>query len=119
MPATPASSTSRRASSRPSIPPALTDARSLTVTGSPEPSRAARATATARSGSLIIAAPAPVFITFGTGQPMLMSRIDAPTRATSAAAERMISGSWPKSWIATGPSSGCTTSSSSSVLRFP
>ena len=30
----------------------------------------------------------------------------------------MISGSWPKSWIATGPSSGCTTSSSSSVLRL-
>ena len=31
----------------------------------------------------------------------------------------MISGSWPKSWIATGPSSGCTTSSSFSVLRVP
>ena len=39
--------------------------------------------------------------------------------AQVAAAERMISGSWPKSWIDTGPSSGCTTSSSSKVLRFP
>ena len=65
-------------------------ARSLTVTGRPEPSRAARATATAVSGSLISAAPAPVFITFGTGQPMLRSMRSAPRAATSAAAERMI-----------------------------
>ena len=71
------------------------------------------------SGSLIIAAPAPVFITFGTGQPMLRSMMSAPTLATSAAALRMISGSCPNNWIAIGPSSGCTTSSSSSVLRLP
>ena len=73
------------------------------MTGRPEPSCAARATATAVSGSLISAAPAPVFITLGTGQPMLRSIRSAPRSAATAAAERMISGSWPKSWIATGP----------------
>ena len=92
------------------------------MTGRPLPSRAARATFTAVSGSLMSAAPAPVLQTFGTGQPMLRSMRSAPRSATVAAAERMISGSWPKSWIDTGPparSSGCTTSSSSSVLRLP
>ena len=92
------------------------------MTGSPEPSWAARATATAVSGSLISAAPAPVFITLGTGQPMLRSIRSAPRCAATAAAERMISGSWPKSWIATGPparSRSSMTSSSSSVLRLP
>ena len=121
-PATPASSTSRRATSKPSTPPGLSDARSLTVTGRPEPSRAASATATAVSGSEISAAPAPVFMIFGTGQPMLRSIRSAPRAAATAAAERITSGSCPNSWIATGPparSSGCTTSSSSSVLRFP
>ena len=115
IPATPASETSRRATSTPS-------ARSFTVTGNPEPSRAARATATAVSGSDSSAAPAPVFITLGTGQPMLRSIRSAPTPATCAAAERMISGSCPNSWIATGPASrsrGSTRSSSSCVLRFP
>ena len=106
----------------PSTPPGLSDARSLTVTGSPDPSRAARATATAVSGSRIRAAPAPVFITLGTGQPMLRSIRSAPRAATVAAAERITSGSEPKSWIATGPlrrSSGWTTSSSWSVRRLP
>ena len=51
-PATPASSTSRRASLEALDPARLGAARSLTVTGRPEPSRAARATATAVSGSL-------------------------------------------------------------------
>ncbi len=44
-----------------------------------------------------------------------------PEVMRGAAAPRMTSGSWPKSWMATGPasfSSGRTTSSSSSVLRF-
>ena len=103
MPATPASSTSRRATSTPSVSPRLRPARSLTVTGRPEPSRAASATATAVSGSPSIAAPAPVLQTFGTGQPMLRSMMSAPARATVAAAERMMSGSWPNSWTETGP----------------
>ena len=68
-----------------------------------EPSRAARATATAVPGSLMSAAPAPVLHTLGTGQPMLRSMRSAPRSATVAAAERMTSGSWPKSWIETGP----------------
>ena len=83
MPATPASSTSRCATSSPSTPPGFSPARSFTVTGRPEPSLAAFATATAVSGSLMSAAPAPVFITFGTGQPMFRSRMSAPTFATS------------------------------------
>ncbi len=77
--------------------------RSFTVTGSPLPSRAARATCTAVSGSWISAAPAPVLQTLGTGQPMLRSMRSAPRSATVAAADRMISGSWPNSWIETGP----------------
>ena len=97
----------------------MREARSLTVTGRPEPSPAARATATAVSGSASSAAPAPVFITLGTGQPMLRSTMSAPASATTAAAERMTSGSWPKSWMATGPSSGWTRSSSVSVRSLP
>ena len=78
--------------------------RSFTVTGRPEPSRAATATATARSGSSIRAAPAPVLQTFGTGQPMFRSMKSAVvSRATIAAALRMTSGSWPNSWMAIGP----------------
>jgi hypothetical protein len=119
IPATPASSTSRRATSSPSASPIRRPARSLTVTGRFEPSRAARATATAVSGSSSIAAPAPVFITLGTGQPMLRSIRSAPRAATSAAAERMISGSEPNSWIATVPSSGWMRSSSSCVFWLP
>ena len=91
------------------------------MTGSPEPSRAARATATAVSGSLMSAAPAPVLHTLGTGQPMLRSMRSAPRSATVAAAERMTSGSWPKSWIETGPparSSGWMRSSSRIVFSL-
>ena len=119
MPATSASSTSRRASSTPSVPLGLMLPRSLTVTGRPEPSCAALATATAVSGSLISAAPAPVFITFGTGQPMFRSMMLAPACAACAAALRMMSGSCPKSWIDTGPSSGCTRATRSCVFWLP
>ena len=70
------------------------------------------------------AAPAPVLQTFGTGQPMLRSMRSAPRSATVAAAERMISGSWPKSWIETGPrsperSSGWMRSISTQVFSLP
>ena len=81
--------------------------------------RAARATATATPGSRISAAPAPVFMTLGTGQPMLRSMRSAPSDATCAAAERMTSGSCPKSWIATVPSSGWIRNSSWWVLGLP
>ncbi len=59
MAETPASSTSRCATAYPSCSPFFTPERNFTVTGRPEPSRAAFATATAVSGSLSIAAPAP------------------------------------------------------------
>ena len=61
------------------------------------------------------AAPAPVLQTLRTGQPMLMSIRSAPASATIAAAERITSGSWPKSWIETGCSSGWIRSSSRRV----
>ena len=100
---TPASSTSRWARVTPVVSPGRAPERSFTVTGRPLPSRAARATATAVSGSSISAAPAPVLHTLGTGQPMLRSMRSAPASATVAAAERMTSGSWPNSCTATGP----------------
>jgi hypothetical protein len=73
---------------------------------------------------LISAAPAPVLQTFGTGQPMFRSMRSAPRSATVAAAERMISGSWPNSWIETGPrpvarSSGWMRSISTHVFSLP
>ena len=123
MAATPASSTSRWLSSMPLVSPFFSPERSLTVTGRPEPSWAARATATAVSWSLSIAAPAPVFMTFGTGQPMFRSIMSASVCSrTYAAALRMMSGSWPKSWIEVGPvlrSSGCMRSISTHVFSLP
>ena len=71
------------------------------------------------SGSSIKAAPAPVFRTLRTGHPMLRSMIAAPASATIAAAERIASGSGPKSWIETGPSSGWIRSISSRVRSLP
>jgi hypothetical protein len=49
---------------------------------------------------------------------MLRSMSSGPAAATVRAAERMISGSEPKSWIATGCSSGWIRSSSSRVRRL-
>ena len=101
--------------------------RSFTVTGSrpaplTAPSAAARATDTARSGSASSSAPAPVLRTFGTGQPMLMSIASVPARATWAAAERIMAGSSPNSWIDTGPaarSRGSMRSISRQVFSLP
>ena len=48
--------------------------------------------------------------------------MSAPARATVAAAERMTSGSWPKSWTETGPPSrslGWMRSSSVQVFGLP
>jgi hypothetical protein len=53
---------------------------------------------------------------------MFRSMTSAPARATAAAALRMTSGSWPKSWIATGPprrSSGWMRSISVHVFSLP
>ena len=86
--------------------PGSSPERSFTVTGRPDPSIAARATASARSWSASRAAPAPVFSTFGTGQPMFRSSSAGPAAAAVAAASRITAGSEPKSWIETGPSSG-------------
>ena len=60
--------------------------------------------------------------TFGTGQPMLMSIASAPACATRAAAERIVAGSSPNSWIDTGPparSRGSMRSISLQVLSLP
>src|SRR3989441_1242812 len=119
MAATPTSAASRRASSIPVSSPGRCPERSFTVTGSPLPSWAARASATARSGSSRSDAPAPVFTTFRTGQPMLMSIMSAPCSAAIAAASRITSGSCPKSWIGTGCSSGWMRRNSDRVRRSP
>ena len=49
---------------------------------------------------------------------MLRSIRSGPACAATAAASRITSGSEPKSWIETGPSSGCTRSISSTVRRL-
>jgi len=53
---------------------------------------------------------------------MLRSMMSAPACAAPSAAERMTSGSWPKSWRATGPSNsrsrGSITSSSRIVFSL-
>ncbi len=50
----------------------------------------------ARSGSSRHVAPAPVFVTFRTGQPKLMSTRSAPASSTIRAASAMTTGSPPK-----------------------
>ena len=62
----------------------------------------------ARSGSSRSVAPAPVFVTFLTGQPKLMSTMSAPAAATMRAASAITGGSEPKIWIASGCSSAPT-----------
>jgi hypothetical protein len=50
----------------------------------------------ARSGSSSSVAPAPVLVTFRTGQPKLMSTTSAPASATIVAASAISAGSEPK-----------------------
>ena len=71
--ATPASATSRWASARPVRSPGSSAGSQLHRHRQARALAAALATATARSWSSSRAAPAPVFRTFGTGQPMLRS----------------------------------------------
>src|SRR5207249_1307018 len=53
-------------------------------------------------------APAPVFVTFFTGHPKLMSTRSAPAASTIRAASAITAGSEPKIWIASGCSSVAT-----------
>ena len=62
----------------------------------------------ASSGSSSSVAPAPVFVTFRTGQPKLMSTMSAPAASTIRAASAIVSGLEPKIWIASGCSSEAT-----------
>src|SRR5437867_4044054 len=62
----------------------------------------------ARSGSSSSVAPAPVFVTFFTGHPKLMSTRSAPAASTIRAASAITAGSEPKIWIASGCSSVAT-----------
>jgi hypothetical protein len=62
----------------------------------------------ARVGSSSSVAPAPVFVTFRTGQPKLMSTRSAPAASTIRAASAITRGSDPKIWIASGCSSEAT-----------
>ena len=101
MPATPASSTSRCASSyavasRPSSCPL----RSFTVTGRPEPSRAA---ARDRDRGVVVLehrrARAGLHDLRDRAAHVEVDEVGAAPRRRRAAALRMTSGSWPKSWI--------------------
>ena len=60
------------------------------------------------SGSSSNVAPAPVFVTFRTGQPKLRSTRSAPAASTMRAASAIVPGSEPKSWMASGCSSAAT-----------
>jgi hypothetical protein len=59
----------------------------------------------ARLGTSSSVAPAPVFVTFRTGQPKLMSTMSAPASSTMRAASAMTAGSEPKICTANGLSS--------------
>src|SRR5205823_4261330 len=78
--------------------------RILPVTGTETASETAATTAHARSGSSSIVAPAPVFVTFLTGQPKLMSTRSAPASSTNLAASAITEGSEPKICTARGRS---------------
>ena len=56
-----------------------------------------------RVGVVSSAAPAPVLQTFGTGQPMFRSIRSAPAARDAGGGRAHDSGSWPNSWIETGP----------------
>ena len=66
----------------------------------------------ARSGFFIRAEPSPLFTTFGTGQPMLISKISNGRSSICFAISPIISGSDPKSCKETGVSRGSIVKSS-------
>ena len=93
---------------RQSREPFFNPRRILTETGRSTASAIAATMRHARSGSSSSVAPAPVFVTFLTGQPKLTSTMSAPAAATIFAASAIVSGFEPKSWIASGCSSEAT-----------
>jgi len=101
-------STSRGPTSRQARDPFSSPRRIFTLTGSETASAIAATIRQARSGSSRSVAPAPVFVTFFTGQPKLTSTMSAPAAATIRAASAITDGSEPKIWIANGCSSLAT-----------
>jgi len=67
------------------------------------------------SNSVISADPPPIFVTFFTGHPMLMSTPWAPSSWQRMAASRISAATLPKSWIERGRSSGQEATSLSAV----
>ena len=98
-------STSRGPSSRHEREPFSIPRRILTVTGTETASATAEITRQARSWSSSSVAPAPVLVTFFTGQPKLTSTRSAPASSTIRAASAITSGSEPKICTASGRSS--------------
>ena len=88
--------------------PLSTPRRIFTDTGSDVADATASTSRQARSGSSSSDAPAPVFVTFLTGQPKFMSTTSAPAASTIRAASAIAAGSEPKIWIASGCSSRAT-----------
>ena len=80
----------------------------LTETGSETAPATASTSRQAWSGSSRRDAPAPVLVTFFTGQPKFMSTRSAPAASTNRAASAIATGSEPKIWIASGRSSAPT-----------
>ena len=87
--------------------PSRSPRRILTVTGtSTAPATASTMRAAASPPLASSVQPAPVFVTFLTGQPMLMSTRSAPASTTMRAASASSGGSEPKICTASGRSSG-------------
>ena len=101
-------STSRGPTSRHTRDPFSTPRRIFTDTGSEVADATASTSRHACSGSSSSEAPAPVFVTFLTGQPKFMSTMSAPAASTIRAASAIAPGSEPKIWIASGCSSAPT-----------
>ena len=89
-------STSRGPTSRQRREPFSSPRRIFTETGMSTASATAATIRPARSGASSSVAPAPVFVTFLTGHPKLMSTMSAPAAATIRAASAIIRGSEPK-----------------------
>ena len=98
-------STSRGPRSRQAREPFSSPRRIFTDTGTETAFATAETTAHARTGSSSSVAPAPVFVTFLTGQPKLTSTMSAPASSTIRAASAITSGSEPKICTASGFSS--------------
>ena len=101
-------STSRGPTARHVREPFSTPRRIFTETGSGVAPATASTSRQAWSGSSRSEAPAPVFVTFLTGQPKFMSTMSAPAASTMRAASAIATGSEPKIWIASGCSSELT-----------